>query len=111
MTATSRIRFCWLALLFPLLSPTLLLAAETERPAHPPQPPKEAYTACSNLIEQDPCTITTPNNQVIEGVCVPVKNNKQETALACRPNHMPPPPEGIAPPPGDAPPEDESAEQ
>ena len=105
MTTIPRIRSCWLALLFPPLIPTLLLAAETDRQAHPPQPPKEAYTACSNLIAQDPCTVTTPNNQVLEGSCVAVKNNQQETALACRPERMPPP-EGIEPPPGGVPPVD-----
>lgn len=27
---------------------------------HPPKPPKEAYTACANLAENDACTVTTP---------------------------------------------------
>ena len=109
MPTTPRIHAYKLALLLILFSPSLLLAAEAARPKQPPLPPTEAFTACNNLIAQDPCTITTPNNQVLEGNCVPVQNNQQETALACRPDHMPPP-EGIEPPPGDAPPVDDPTE-
>lgn len=87
------------------------LAVETNRPEHPPHLPKEAYSACSNLSEQDPCSITTPTNQLIEGICLPVQDNNQPIALACRPNHMPPPPEGMAPPPDEMPPAEESSEQ
>jgi len=38
---------------------------------HPPKPPKEAYTACANLVENDACTITTPRGDVIDGTCAP----------------------------------------
>ena len=74
---------------------------------HPPKPPKEAYTACANLIENDACTITTPNGSAIDGICAPTPESKTGGALACRPNDMPKPPQGEQP--ADAPADEESA--
>ena len=78
---------------------------------HPPKPPKEAYTACANLIENDACSISTPDGNVLDGVCAPApdsKESKESSTLACRPNHMPKPPKGE--PPQGAPEDEEAAE-
>ena len=78
------------------------------KPEHPPKPPQEAYTACANLIENDACTITTPNGNAIDGICAPTPESKTGCSLACRPNDMPKPPQGEQP--ADAPEDEESAE-
>ena len=78
------------------------------KPDHPPKPPKEAYTACANLIENDGCTITTPNGNAIDGICAPTPESKSSSTLACRPNDMPKPPQGEKP--AEAPEDEESAE-
>ncbi len=78
------------------------------KPDHPPKPPKEAYTACANLIENDACTITTPNGNAIDGICAPTLESKSSSTLACRPNDMPKPPQGEKP--AEAPEDGESAE-
>ena len=83
-------------------------AQAASKPEHPPKPPKEAYTACANLIENDACTITTPNGNAIDGICAPTPDSKTGGALACRPNDMPKPPQGEQP--ADAPEDEESAE-
>ena len=82
-------------------------AQAADKPGHPPKPPKEAYTACANLIENDGCTITTPNGNAIDGICAPTPESKTGGALACRPNDMPKPPQGEQP--ADAPADEESA--
>ena len=69
-------------------------AVQHKHPAgHPPTPPKEAFEACANLIAKDPCTITLPDSNVLDGSCELAKNAEQVEALACRPTHMPPPPD------------------
>ena len=83
-------------------------AQAADKPQHPPKPPKEAYTACANLIENDACTITTPNGNAIDGICAPTPESKTGCSLACRPNDMPKPPQGEQP--ADAPEDEESAE-
>ena len=83
-------------------------AQAASKPEHPPKPPKEAYTACANLIENDACTITTPNGNAIDGICAPTPESKSSSTLACRPNDMPKPPQGEKP--ADAPEDEESAE-
>lgn len=84
-------------------------ASSTTATSHhhgPHQPPKEAFTACANHNENDACSVTTPHGDVLDGTCVPApamssadsSNSTQSSALACRPSHMPPPPqEGDAP--------------
>lgn len=65
-----------------------------KRPSgQPPLPPQEAFEACANLIAKDPCTITLPDSNVLDGTCELAKNAEQVEALACRPTHMPPPPD------------------
>ena len=83
-------------------------AQAASKPEHPPKPPKEAYTACANLIENDACTITTPNGNAIVGICAPPPESKSSSTLACRPNAIPKPPQGEKP--ADAPEDEESAE-
>ena len=83
-------------------------AQAASKPEHPPKPLKEAYTACANLIENDACTITTPNGNAIDGICAPTPESKSSSTLACRPNDMPKPPQGEKP--ADAPEDEESAE-
>ena len=86
---------------------------------HPPKPPKEAYTACANLVENDACTITTPRGDVIDGTCAPAptmgasassSSATQSAVLACRPAHMPPPPQDGSEP-GEGAPSDAGAEE
>lgn len=78
-------------------------AEQHKHPAgNPPTPPKEAFEACANLIAKDPCTITMPDSNVLDGTCEPAKNAEQAEALACRPAHMPPPPDHDADEPDDA---------
>lgn len=81
-------------------------ATATSHHHGPHQPPKEAFTACANHNENDACSVTTPHGDVLDGTCVPApamssadsSNSTQSSALACRPSHMPPPPqEGDAP--------------
>lgn len=85
------------AALLTLLLCSQVYAESVEQHKHPagnpPTPPKEAFEACANLIAKDPCTITMPDSNVLDGTCEPAKNAKQAEALACRPAHMPPPPE------------------
>ena len=81
-------------------------AQAASKPEHPPKPPKEAYTACANLIENDACSISTPDGNVLDGVCAPAPDSKESSTLACRPNNMPKPPKGERP---QGAPEDEEA--
>ncbi len=55
--------------------------------ADPPQPPKEAFTACANLKAGDACTVTFGPN-TIDGTCAATPDNQ----LACRPDGPPPGP-------------------
>ena len=98
------------AAIIALLGLSLTSAQAETKPdrQHPPKPPKEAYTACANLIENDACTITTPNGNAIDGICAPTPESKSSSTLACRPNDMPKPPHGEKP--ADAPEDEESAE-
>lgn len=96
-------------------------ASSTTATSHhhgPHQPPKEAFTACANHNENDACSVTTPHGDVLDGTCVPApamssadnSNSTQSSALACRPSHMPPPPQEGDVPEGQEPAGDGSEE-
>lgn len=86
-----------LALCVSLLGGASVLAED--RPAPPdgrpndgahgphPKPPEAAFTACSNLQEDDVCEVTL-RDRTIEGKCVPARD---ESRLLCLPNHPPGP--------------------
>jgi hypothetical protein len=82
-----------LALLFSLSHYAWAASSETQGPGHPPRPPKEAFEACANLIAADACTMTMPDGDVLDGTCITAKTEQNADALACRPDHMPPPPD------------------
>lgn len=75
----------------------------------PPPIPKEAYEVCQNLAEHDACSMTMPDGDVMDGTCEVAPPARTEAAssasststatgkLACRPSHMPPPPDGKGP--------------
>lgn len=53
-------------------------AVQHKHPAgNPPTPPKEAFEACANLIAKDPCTITLPDSNVLDGSCELTSNAAQ----------------------------------
>ena len=87
---------CSVAAVIALLGLSLTSAQAETKPdrQHPPKPPKEAYTACANLIENDGCRISTPDGNVLDGVCAPAPDSKESSTLVCRPNNMPKPPKG-----------------
>ena len=97
-------------------------ASSTTATSHhhgPHQPPKEAFTACANHNENDACSVTTPHGDVLDGTCVPAPamssatsstSTTQSSALACRPTHMPPPPQDGDAPDGNDPAEDGAEE-
>lgn len=62
--------------------------------AEPPMghrgPPPEAIEACLNLAEGDACSFEGRRGEAVEGQCF--KPPRTEKLLACRPDHMPPPP-------------------
>ena len=93
-------------------------ASTTAKSHHhgPHQPPQEAFTACANHNENDACSVTTPRGDVLDGTCVPApamtpamnsaassSTATRSSALACRPIHMPPPPQEGDAPEGDDP--------
>ena len=78
----------------------------------PPPMPIEAYEVCQNLAEHDACSMTMPDGDVLDGTCEvapPAPGSAASSAvstaastattgkLACRPSHMPPPPDGKGP--------------
>jgi hypothetical protein len=62
------------------------------------QPPKEAFDACKTLAEGATCSVKF-HDKTLDGSCK--KGPEADSALACAPAKMPPPPEGIhrGPPP------------
>ena len=59
------------------------------------QPPQEAFDACMELQENDPCFVVMPDGNEAEGICKTISKD-----LVCFPNDMPEPPYGdrAAPP-------------
>jgi hypothetical protein len=53
------------------------------------QPPEAAFTACSELKEDDVCEVEL-QDRTIQGKCVP---GRDEARLVCLPDRPPPPPE------------------
>jgi hypothetical protein len=51
-------------------------------------PPPEAITACEKLADGDACKVTLGPN-TLDGTCAKTPDG----VLACRPEHMPPPPD------------------
>jgi hypothetical protein len=82
-----------LALLFSLIHYAWAASSENQYVGQPPHPPKEAFEACANLIAADACTMTMPDGDVLDGTCITAKTDQNTDALACRPDHMPPPPD------------------
>lgn len=70
-------------------------AEDGEKRCHPHGPPPEAITACENHEAGDACSVTTPDDKTIAGVCRG-RPDGGEGPLACVPNGPPPgpPPEG-----------------
>jgi hypothetical protein len=69
------------------------LAQPRQRPdGAPRQPPPEAFSACANHREGDPCAVAI-FGRTIEGTCAAFLPQPQRS-LVCRPNQMPggPPP-------------------
>jgi hypothetical protein len=69
--------------------------------AAPPQPPPEAYTACTSKAAGDTCSVTF-HEHTMSGTCSAI-----EEKLACKPDH--PPPHGGAGGPHGPPPEAKAA--
>jgi hypothetical protein len=61
-------------------------ASADDRPHH--GPPPEAIAACEKLAEGDACKVTFGPN-TLDGTCAKTPDG----VLACRPEHMPPPPD------------------
>lgn len=53
-------------------------------------PPPEAFAACDGKAAGDSCTVTTPDDQTIDGTCANPPPDAPDTRLACRPNNPPP---------------------
>ncbi|MFT3773352.1 MAG: hypothetical protein QM820_48855 [Minicystis sp.] len=72
----------------------ILALAGSAGAQHPPHhaPPPEAFTACDGKAKGDACSVQI-HDHTLQGTCDAPPN---ESRLACRPNH-PPPPHG--PPP------------
>ena len=92
-----------------LLSAVLFSAlAQAHGPdGKPPRPPKEAFDACAGMAVNDACSMTMPDGNTLDGACQLAPASKgaatqatsaaTEQVLACRPEHMPPPPDEAAP--------------
>jgi hypothetical protein len=67
-----------------------------EGPQGPRKPPEAAFTACSDLKEDDVCEVELPDRndsnqkRTIEGKCVSARD---EGRLICLPDHPPEPPD------------------
>jgi len=66
-------------------------------------PPPEAFAACEDKAAGDDCTVSLPDREV-QGECVAPPPDAPDDRLVCRPDDMPPPPDGRCPP-GPPPPE------
>lgn len=94
------LRWSWLSL---ALVSALALAQGPDG-KKPPRPPKEAFDACAGMAVNDPCAMTMPDGNTLDGTCQAAPAAKKaatsaavattDLVLACRPEHMPPPPEG-----------------
>lgn len=59
---------------------------------HPHGPPPEAFAACTDKKTGDSCTVTL-RDRTLSGTCTATPDDR----VACRPDHMPPPPDGRGP--------------
>ncbi|MBL8601539.1 MAG: hypothetical protein JNK72_06410 [Myxococcales bacterium] len=55
----------------------------------PPEPPAEAFTACQGHNTGDACTVNF-GPHTISGTCAAFRDQR----MICRPDRMPPPPQG-----------------
>jgi hypothetical protein len=95
MKRSARIRFVlFSAVALPLAAAVPALARAADRPPAPPAPPPEAYAACADIAEGQPCSVAMGDRSV-EGTCAA----SEDGALSCRPDRGPPrgpPPEAHA---------------
>ncbi len=72
-----------------LMALVTLAPGASADPQGPPGPPPEAIAACASLKAGDTCTVTF-GSHTLDGTCAKTPDD----VLACRPNNMPPPPDG-----------------